>query len=344
MLRAALDVTSDWPRERADLALRAAGLSDARSQRPSLDAIAGDSGVSRETVRRARNELVHRLSVHTDERIEHLALGLVPPSVTTPDAAAVARALRRVLTMTGPMPWDKVLSAWARAAGKHPYLRLPSDTATMQDMAAQVGGFIVTPPRGIETSPTIAVAVPEQLDNVSQFLYDALKSHPSGVDRSVLLGEGEAAGLKPTTIATTLSQHPAVVRLGRGTWALRGDREPIPAPAESTSPSLALHRSQPTVFSWDADGALVIEFSVPRGASPMVAVPKAVAEIIEGREFDIESRGKRARIKARGARLWGFGPLIEEFRVSPGQRVRIRLNLIDSTAAFDGADARKDSQ
>lgn len=199
--------------------------------------------------------------------------------------------------------------------------------------ANDAGGFTVSPDGADGGRVTIGTVRPEELDHVSQFLLDALRDQPGGVDRNVLLELAEEAGLKPTTIATTLSMHPAVTRVGRGRWALRG-RRPSAAtvPARGTEPRRA-ERVRPTTFAWDLDGSLLIELSVPPGPSPVVAVPKAVSAIVEGREFGLDGE-KPMRIAVRNARLWGFGPLLSELSLSRGARVTIALNLLDGTASI----------
>ena len=126
--QAAEDITRAWPPRKAGLALRAAGITPRVAGRESLDAIAADAGVSRETVRRARNELLTALENRSTDEVT------VPSLVRRTHSEegrfedhATARALRRLLTMTGPLAWDEVLSAWARAGGRYPYGPLPGD-------------------------------------------------------------------------------------------------------------------------------------------------------------------------------------------------------------------------
>ncbi len=328
------------------MALRAAGLDSAEGGRASLDAIAADLGVSRETVRRARNELLHAIEPRTGATIDvvYSLLSLPAPSQPSADSPATARALRRLLTMTGPLPWDEVLSAWARAGGKPPYSPLPADVASMREWANDAGGFTASAVEADGGPMTIGAVLPEALDQVSQFLLDALRERPGGVDRNVLLELAQEAGLKPTTIATKLSIHPAVTRVGRGMWALRGRRpSPSSEPARVAEPRRA-PRVRPTTFAWSPDGSLLIEFSVPRGPSPVVAVPKAVSEIVEGREFGVDAGKKRMRIAVRNARLWGFRPLLSELGLHGGARATIALNILAGTATIAPAERRGTSQ
>lgn len=328
------------------MALRAAGLDRAGGSRESLEAIAGDVGASRETVRRARNELLHgiELLMGTTSDSVYTSLSLTAPSEASAKSPATARALRRMLTLTGPLPWDEVLGAWARAGGKPPYSPLPSDTASLHAWASRAGGFIVSAPGGTNEPVTIGVVQPERLDQVSQFLHAALREEPLGVDRSVLLELAEEAGMKPTTIATALSIHPAVKRLGRGTWALRGRQlSATTEPARATEPRRT-GRPRPTSFDWGADGSLMIEFSVPRSPSPVVAVPKAVSEFVEAREFAVEAGGRPMRIAIRNARLWGFGPVLSEMGLPGGTRVTIALNLLAGSATVTRAEGDGASQ
>ena len=340
--KAAQDVTRSWPAAKADMALRAAGLGgDCHSE--TLDAIAADAGKSRETVRRARNDLYVALAAGARLKDLPIAARYSLPVSTALDGAetpAIGRALRRLLTMTGPLPWDEVLAAWARARGRSPYTPLPTDTTRLRDWAEESGGLVLGE---ASVGPvTIAVKVPEELDQVSQFLFDTLRGRPSGLDRSLLLELAASADLKPTTIATTLSQHPAVIRLGRGIWALRGSQGAHPAAESAVPRSQKPARARPTSFGWAGDGSLRIEFSLPRGPSPVIAVPVAVADLVEGRDFNVQDSAKTARISVRNARLWGFGALVSELGLVAGTRATVALNLITGTAAVTPAE-RKDA-
>lgn len=337
--RAARAAIRGWSPTKASMALRAAGL-DGR-ERASLDSIAADSGVSRETVRRARNELLAVLDVQTRDLNSAPLDSHLAPSGPAPDGTqATARALRRLLTMTGPLAWDEILIAWARAGGKPPYTPLPKDVRSMRRWMESVDGLVVSAEEGMSGPVSIDVARAEELDQVGQFLCDALRGHSGGVDRADLLAMAEGAGLKPTTIATALSQHPAAIRLGRGTWALRGRNDPVQRGSDTLLTRRKARRPRPTTFSWGSDGSLDIEFSVPRGPSPVVAVPKAVAQFVEGREFTVEDVDRPVRISIGNARLWGFGPLVSESGLSAGQRARISLRLIASTAMFQDAEPK----
>lgn len=332
--RAALLETLDtWPTQRAALALRALGLDPADSRRPSLERIAADAGVSRETVRRARNAAAHaiRSPSRGDAQRSARSSGAVGEERSGKAQQTAGRALRRMLTMTGPLPWDEILNAWARAGGRSPYFSLPDNAAALQEWAIDVGGLHLTPSRD-QVSPTVVgVANPSELDRVSAFLFAALKGRPDGVARSELFELAESYGLKSTTIATALSEHPAVVRVGHGGWALRGDLPDRNSP-KRVSRAPARRHNRPTSFHWEAGGALTIEFSVPSGPSPVIAVPRAISEVIEGREFECVGASATARIAVRNARLWGFGTLLSEAGVTPGDRVRLRLGLLDGRA------------
>lgn len=322
------------------MALRSIGLDTTEGVRASLDAIAADLGVSRETVRRARNELLHTIQepIGSTSDAVYRSLSFSAPAEPSADSPATAKALRRMLSMTGRLPWDEVLSGWARAGGRPPYSPLPADISTMRAWAADAGGFVVSADEAANWPVTIDVVLREDLDHVSQFLLDSLRGNPGGVERSVLLELAETAGLKPTTIATTLSIHPAVMRVGRGVWALRGRQE---SPSGNVSRLTGPRRTEPlrpTSFSWSADGSLLIEFSIPRGPSPVVAVPKAVSELVEGRDFGVEGGERPMRITVRNARLWGFGPVLPEMDLPGGARVTIALDLLASTAMITAAE------
>lgn len=344
LYRAARKATRGWDQEKALMALRAAGLDAPDGERATLDAIAADLGVSRETVRRARNKLLEAIGPPQGVPSDALfsALELSAPSLPSAESPSTARALRRLLTMTGPLAWDEVLSAWARARGKPPYVPLPADVASMQSWVTRAGGLRVS--ASGDGPVTVSVAAPEDLDQVSTFLYESLKDQPGGVDRGELLQQAEQSGLKTTTVATTLSIHPAVTRVGRGMWSLRGRQRVVTDEPARISAQRRLERVRPTTFSWAADGALLIEFSVPKGPSPVVAIPRAVSEIVEGREFAIEGADGATRLTVRNARVWGFGPVLSELDLASGSRANLALNVLEGIAAVSAAEGKRTPQ
>jgi len=314
------------------MALRAAGLDVLGGDRVSLDTIASEFGVSRETVRRGRNELLRRMAVPA----EFLAQFSPPPEQSI-ESPATARALRRMLTMTGPMAWDEILSAWARAGGRPPYSPLPADIDSTRAWIGRAGGIAIAADP-ISGRLIASAIVPEALDKVGQFLYDNLAGQQTGLDRNALLDAAEGVGLRRTTIATTLSMHPAVARMGRATWCLRGNASMPALPVKPHAPEpYRATRVRPTSFVWEPDGALRLEFSLPRGPSPVVAVPRAIAELVEGRDFDVKLEVKPTRISVRNARLWGFGPLVSAAGLTSGSRAVVEMNLLANTATFCAA-------
>ena len=326
------------------MAIRAAGLDRQDGGRQSLDAVAAGLGVSRETVRRARNELLAALHSLPGNKEIYESLSLSIPTSRSADTPATARALRRMLTMTGPLRWDEVLSAWARAGAKPPYSPLPTDLTALKEWAAEAGGFKVSRADTSSGPDVIDVYASERLDHVSRFLLDTLCGQPTGVDRNVLLELAAGDGLKPTTIATALSSHPAVTRVGRARWALRGVAADDPAePSHATGRDRA-PRVRPTAFCWDIDGSLRIDFSIPRGPSPVIAVPRAVAELVEGREFAVGSGAKPTQISVRNARMWGFGSLVSDLELAAGGRASVVLNLIAGTAVVTPAERKEPTQ
>lgn len=328
LARAAKDSVRNWPRKKAEMAIRAAGLTPG-TPRESLEAIAEASGVSRETVRRARNELLHALE-SKNRNLDPGVIGINPTVIEqkTAESPATAVALRRMLTMTGPLPWDEMLAGWARGSGRYPYSPLPTDIISFRKWAANTIGIVVS-----DTEPvTVSIDFPEKLDMVSGFLNGVLHDQPDGVERTDILEAAEAAGLKPTTVATALSSHPAVLRRNRGSWALRGSDAKSAHQVPAVRPRQRQTRVRPTAFQWAADGRLAIDFSVPRGPSPVIAVPKAVAALVEGREFTLDGSSRPQRINVGNARLWGFGPRIAELGIVGGQRAQLLLNLIAGTA------------
>ena len=73
---------------------------------------------------------------------------------------------------------------------------------------------------------------------------------------------------------------------------------------------------------------------MPQAASPVVAVPKAIADLVEDQSFSMEGTAKEGRITARQARLWGFAPAAGELGIAAGQRVELSLDLLAGTATL----------
>lgn len=318
------EATHGWSQKRASLASRALRR-DPDGKRTSLESLAQDVGVSRETVRRARNDLLRAMEARdADSAVDGVEGNDRDPATSN----ATMRALRRVLTMTGPLAWDTLLAGWERAAGRPPFGRLPSDLASLTEMVEATGGLTLT--LQDEGLATIATSAPEQLDQVGQFLSDSLNGRPQGVERSELFAMADGAGLRKATIATALSAHPAVTRVGRSLWALRGhDRKLAALPA---SPARRPTRTRPTAFAWASDGALALEFSVPDVPSPVIAVPRAVSDYVEDREFVLRSPTGPRRITVRNSRLWGFGPALADLRLEGGARAVLSMNLLDGSS------------
>lgn len=324
------------------MALRAAGLEDGGPGAESLDAIGLEYGVSRETVRRAKSRLLDAIQELADaEGQVGLSLSLTSSRpVTQSITDATSRALRRLLTMTGPLAWDEVLSAWARAGGKPPYSPLPTAITSMRSWVDEIGGFQLSPRSNDPSRVVISVQEPEPLDPLSRFLLVALRDKGEGVHRSAILDASASSGLKASTVATALSQHPAVIRLGGGRWALRGEKRSDASTGTIREPR-ARRRTRPATFGWNSDATLFIEFSVPRGPSPVVAVPTAIADLTNNRSFKVDTSSRQTQISIGNARMWGFGALASELGLASEARARVSLDLSNGTAVFEAAPSQK---
>lgn len=315
--------TAEWPSARTRMATEAAVDVLTNGERESLEAIAERYGVSRETVRRARLALVRALDSN--------AAPAGAPSGPTPAPGlpdeTVGRALRRLLTLTGPLAWDEILTAWSRARGREPYTPLPS-TAT-PELLQRLGEISIVEAGRQGEQPIMAAAGREPLDRVGAFLHATLGTRSAGLDRTEIVASAAKHGLRASTISTALSQHPALVRLSRGTWGIRGSRvtapsadAPLPARRKRTP-----RRRRPTSFRWDPDGQLVIEFDVPTGPSPVIAIPRAVGEFLEGKAFVTDAQDRSGTIVVAGLRAWGFGRELRDLDLSPGSRAELHFDL-----------------
>lgn len=268
--------------------------------------------------------------------LEQHARWLLTPRWASLPAQSVAdsptgRALRRVLTMTGPLVWADLLSAWARGAGKAPYEPLPARTDVLDAWVTGVPGLRLEAPGG----PVAAVDPPVELDRTSTFLREALNGKPAGRERVELLEAAESAGLRRSGVAATLSHHPALVSVQRGRWALRtGSTAELAAPEAAVAAARGgrtrPRKARPTTFTWTPAGELVLEISVPAGPSPVVAVPRAVADVLDGARLIVRTPHADAmgEMVVRSARAWGFGPALAACGVRPGERAALTCDLV----------------
>lgn len=249
------------------------------------------------------------------------------------------RAMRRLVTMTGPLPWPDLLVAWARAGGRPPHGPLPPDVQVLTAWLTDVPGLRVRASTALAGHPVVEAADPPVgIDQVSSYLLTQMKGIPAGVERAELLERAGDAGLRPASIAAALTYHPAVISPVRGRWALRTSPE-VPT-ASPTGPLVVLPaprrrptRSRPTSYTWAPSGELVLEFSAPPGPSPVVAIPAAVADLLDAVSFTVPVPGRDdATVTSRQARLWGFGPALTELGIGPGERVELICDLVAERA------------
>lgn len=268
-----------------------------------------------------------------------------------PDSTA-CRAVRRLVTMTGPLPWADLLTAWASGGGRPPHRPLPTNVDVLTAWLAPVPGLSIRASDALGGQPVVeAVDPPVDLDRTSDFLLRAIGQRPGGLGRAELLEAATRDGLRPANVAAALTYHPAVRKVGRGQWALRtspdhgrdlaalvGEQPPVVAPRRA--------RYRPVTFTWAPDGQLLLEFSAPSGPSPVLAVPSAVAPMLEGRELPLSSppREVTGTLVIRGARAWGFGPLMRDLGTTPGQRLQLSCDLVVRTATLITAPPRKDTR
>lgn len=248
------------------------------------------------------------------------------------------RALRRVLTMTGPLMWADLLAAWARAGGRAPHQPLPPRVDVLDAWVTGVPGLALDAPGG----PVRAAHPPVELDRTSQVLLDALTTSPGGLGRAELLAAAESRGLRRSGVAAALSYHPALVAPARGRWALRGTAAASPGVAAAAAiPAVA--RRRPTTFAWAPGGQLVLEFTVPSGPSPVVAVPSVVAEVLAGHTLTVRtaSGGPAGEMRVRDARAWGFGPALARLGLRPGDRAVLTCDVLAGAVTVTGVPPKE---
>lgn len=265
---------------------------------------------------------------------------------------AAVRSLRRLLSMTGPLPWADVLVAWSRARGRPPYAPLPADTDLLTAWVHGLPGLRVRPSSSTEVGQVVENTAAIDLDRTSQFLLEQLTAWGGTTTRAALFDAAKREGLKPSTLAVALSYHPAIVSPAREAWSLRRSPEQPIKPtgtgahdqAEHTThipvaPVSRVRRRRPTTYTWSPTGELVLNASVPSGPSPVISVPRAIADILEGRALPLSTAAadSPAVLTVHNSKAWGFGPLLAVAELSPGERFNLTCNLLEGTATLSRA-------
>ncbi|CAL8973741.1 hypothetical protein CELL_01608 [Cellulomonas sp. T2.31MG-18] len=247
------------------------------------------------------------------------------------------RELRRLVTMTGPLPWADLLAAWGRAKGRAPYGSLPADVTVVEAWVDALPGVQIRASEVLGGPQVVeATGRPVELGKVDQFLLESLSEVPAGLARQDLLALAERAGLAASSASTVLTYHPALINPGRGLWALR------PSPERSrhfrrpvaVSPTQRRAPRRPTTYSWTAAGELVLQISMPATPSPVVSIPAPIAEVVEGRELAITAPSVAGVMIVRGAKAWGFAAALSAIGARPGDRVDLICDLVMGTVTF----------
>lgn len=250
-------------------------------------------------------------------------------------AAPGQRALARLVTMTGPLAWTDLLAAWARAGGRSPYVALPPQVDVLADWVRLAPGVRVHE-EPVGTQAGVEALAAASLDRTSQFLHATLAAHPGGMPRGELLLAAEKADLRASGLAATLSRHPALIRTERGRWSLRPPSWGLhpQSPVARGSPTARRRRARPTTFTWSPAGELMLEFSVPSGPSPVIAVPSAIARVLAEQRLRVRTPAgdEHGTLTVRDARAWGFGPALGHLHAEPGQRIRLTCDLVRGIA------------
>lgn len=234
-------------------------------------------------------------------------------------ALPTPRALLRLLSISGPLPWVDLLAAWSRGQGRGSFPSLPSEVDVLRAWVDAFADLRIRDARilssGVETTTQVIEAVDAgsvRQDKTTLALQELLHDRPEGMSRSEILERVPEFGLKPATIATALTYHPALTHAGRDLWILLRSpvREPAPDPLPATGlptttlksaramkarsgalpappPRLRRDRSQPVTYTWSPSGALVLRGQVPFSPSPVLYVPTAVRSLLEGRTLQV---------------------------------------------------------
>jgi hypothetical protein len=291
------------------------------------------------------------------------------------DELPVPRALCRVLSITGPLPWADLLVAWGRGARHPTFPPLPPDVSVLEAWLATLPELTVRRaplPDGGGDAFVEVVALTDGAhvshDRTTTVLADVLSPHPRGLSRAQVLDVAAERGLKRSTTAAALTYHPAVVHAGRDLWSLL--RSPLPElrgelekrPSASNAPCVAFEslelplerpagparRSRPVTYTWSPAGALVLAGQVPFQPSPVMYVPGPVRGYLEGRELRLHvagsgpppGRATGATVRVNGRNLWGFASALSDAGLRPGDPFELHCDLLASTATLTPSPAR----
>jgi hypothetical protein len=262
--------------------------------------------------------------------------------VREPDGLPVPRTLRRILAVIGPLPWASLLSAWQRQQGLRSFVPLPVEPQVLRAWLEGLGGFFIDDNQvGVEDASRVA------LDRTTRILVEVLAPFPAGMPRAEVLDRCEAAGLARATVALALTYHPALAHAGRDLWRLRTSptREPTPEllePDVEAAPGLGkqgrtTRGTRAASYTWSANGALVLRAVYIGAPSPVLHVPAAVRELIQGRTFALWIAGAPADtpsvvLRVRGSNAWGFGPLLGAAGIGRNDLIEIHCDLVTGTA------------
>ena len=94
--------------------------------------------------------------------------------------------------------------------------------------------------------------------------------------------------------------------------------------------------ARPTTYRWSPAGELVLNVSVPSGPSPVISVPKAIADILEGRALPLSTprRTRTPSLPSAIPRRGGSGRCLVVAGLTPGQRFDLTCDLIAGTATL----------
>lgn len=284
----------------------------------------------------ARSDLASAVQdLRAGGRVHPLGTSRVFWAIGAESAPAAHRALARLLTMTGPLAWPDLLAAWSRAAAKPPHTPLPTWVDVLTDWVQLVPGVHVREDP-VGTPAGADVSEPAELDRTSTFLLRTLSAEPAGMERAELLARAEQDGLRPSGLVAALSHHPALVSATRGRWALRPSSWATQEPqrASRASPAPKRRRPRPTTFTWSTTGELVLEFSVPAGPSPVIAVPSAVTSMLAQQRLVLSTPDglQHGTLSVREARAWGFGSALRHLGAEAGQRAKLTCDLVAGAA------------
>ena len=232
--------------------------------------------------------------------------------------------IRKMLAACGPLDVDSLCDGLDRQVrfGRLPGLP-PRDT-----LLAYLKNCEEFDIDGVLVSARSPLLPEEELSRTELTLWKRLSEDGGGpLSRQQLRGSALDAGVDIAAFATAISYSPILQQYDHGRWAIRGKR------LKSAKPRAERVRrdGRASRYTWDEHGRLRITSVLSSPESTVVSIPRAVREMLDGREFEAvaENGDPVGTIRVRAGRSWGYDRFLAQRGHESGE-------LLSATFDFNG--------